>query len=347
MTLSNSGDASECGPFWSVRMCARRLVRAATARELLDGAAGATCLMDAVDDDFRSLVAPGLAAVGIASVLIPLPAQAPALVKLLGERLRRGVCVPLLAFEVREATLTDTAGAGTATDDNNRLRSLRSEAAALALDGDAVRIALPGAEPGSARLDALQAGYTHLVRLTRGPALRRRGALRGALLRWAAFASAHPERLPAPDPASCQQAVAVSFLLAAAGARSHPVATRVRRSAAIYGRAGTPEELAEALHWLLAATLIDIRLAAAAQAALLDDERPMTGIERRELIYLARAGTKEMRTLAARRLCAERQHADVRATLEQLRADPEEWVRAAACSPLTDGKLSRRPSGEI
>ncbi|HLV81971.1 MAG TPA: hypothetical protein VKT32_16905, partial [Chthonomonadaceae bacterium] len=68
---------------------------------------------------------------------------------------------------------------------------------------------------------------------------------------------------------------------------------------------------------------------AVAQEALLSPPaEPLSDIARRELIYLARAGTRDIKVLAARRLQPEKRHADARSTLEQLAYDLDPWVRA-------------------
>ena len=54
----------------------------------------------------------------------------------------------------------------------------------------------------------------------------------------------------------------------------------------------------------------------------------LTDSERRELIYLCRAGVRDLKILAAHRLYHEREYPDARSALEQLRYDGEAWVRA-------------------
>jgi hypothetical protein len=86
-----------------------------------------------------------------------------------------------------------------------------------------------------------------------------------------------------------------------------------------------------ARHALREAVFLDLRLPAVVQCALLSPPAtPLTDVERRELIYLARAGTRDLKALAARRLAPERPQPDVCRTLEQLAYDADAWVRAAA-----------------
>ena len=54
----------------------------------------------------------------------------------------------------------------------------------------------------------------------------------------------------------------------------------------------------------------------------------LSDAERRDLIYLARAGTRDLKILAAYRLWHEREQPDAAHTLEQLRYNADAWVRA-------------------
>jgi hypothetical protein len=69
---------------------------------------------------------------------------------------------------------------------------------------------------------------------------------------------------------------------------------------------------------------------AQASAILAPSERPLTHPERSELIYLARAGTRDLKALAARRLTYARSCSDAERTLEQLLNDTDPLVRGAA-----------------
>jgi hypothetical protein len=89
--------------------------------------------------------------------------------------------------------------------------------------------------------------------------------------------------------------------------------------------------LSEAMNLLREGVLRELCLPTPIQSALLrDPSEPLSAIERQELIYLARAGTPEMKTLAGRRLQAERGRREVLRTLQQLCYDAHAWVRASA-----------------
>ena len=88
--------------------------------------------------------------------------------------------------------------------------------------------------------------------------------------------------------------------------------------------------MGQGLHYLRVAVIEALTLPVAIQNALLSDPK-VTGLsdpERRELIYLARAGTRDLKILAARRLAGEIHYPDAQNTLNQLRYDSDPWVRA-------------------
>jgi len=180
-------------------------------------------------------------------------------------------------------------------------------------------------------IEGLRAAFSHLLRVRREESKGgRRAGIQAALLRWLAFADAFPERLPGANPDDARRLEeAAAFLREVAGNKRDPVAVRLRRAAARFTEAHSPGDVQDALHRLREAILLDLRLPAVAQAALLSSAtEPLSDIARRELIYLARAGTRDIKVLAARRLQPERRHADARSTLEQLAYDPDPWVRA-------------------
>lgn len=186
-------------------------------------------------------------------------------------------------------------------------------------------------EEKQADLEGLRAAFSHLLRVRREARKGgRRGGVQAALLRWLAFADAFPERVLSADAENAyQRKEAAAFLGEVAGKKRDPVAIRLRRAAARFAEAQSPGDVQDALYRLREAVLLDLRLPAVAQKALLSPAtEPLSDIARRELIYLARAGTRDIKVLAARRLQPERHHADARSTLEQLAYDPDAWVRA-------------------
>lgn len=156
----------------------------------------------------------------------------------------------------------------------------------------------------------------------------RRDSIQAALHRWLAWHAAYPERAPhetdRTDPACT---LAAAFLSEVIGTRRDFVSNRLRYAAQCFEAA----QIAQAYHWLQEAGIAVWQLPAApAEALRAPSEQPLSNLLRRELIYLARAGTLPLKTLAARRLTYERHYPDACKTLHQLRFDPDPWVRAAA-----------------
>ena len=277
--------------------------------------------------DLQSLVIPGLASLGVCAELMPLPEENGALQRLLRERLRRGIPVPVFAFAITEST--DALSESRMIPMTRQGLIVRIEA-----EGGPVVWREADGEEKQAELEGLRAAFSHLLRVRRearkGPKVRRRAGIQAALLRWLAFADAFPERAPRADAGNARQReVAAAFLREVAGKRRDPVAIRLRRAAERFAGAQSPGDVQDALHRLREAVLLELRLPAVAQEALLSSPtKPLSDIARRELIYLARAGTRDIKVLAARRLQPERRHTDALSTLEQLAYDPDAWVRA-------------------
>ncbi len=166
----------------------------------------------------------------------------------------------------------------------------------------------------------------------------RRAGARDALLRWLAFASACPERALTHNAADLPRRLeAAAFLREIGGETRAPFAARLRQAGKTLARARSQNDIAAALLTMREAVLREMQMPLAMQRALLSSpDLPLGEVERRELIYLARAGTRDLKTLAARRLGAERHHADARSTLDQLAYDADAWVRAASKSSSAD-----------
>jgi hypothetical protein len=171
--------------------------------------------------------------------------------------------------------------------------------------------------------------FSHFLRLTKTVKKgHRRENIRHAILRWVAFSAAFPERIPTEG--GRDAAVRLSseaFLREIAGKMRTPVALRWRYAADCFSE----EDVPQALDYLREAALRELHLPPSLYRALLDpDPKPLDGAERRELIYLARAGIPHLRTLAAERLLLEVDNEEVWRTLEQLCYDPSYWVRSVA-----------------
>lgn len=298
--------------------------------------------------DIDALLLPGLAALGIRAELAPLPEEETALLRFLNERLRRGVPVPVFAFAEDavdsvpgppQAEELIDAENGEEVSHDVRLGPMTQQGLAQSIRrGDAPIIwRNRDDQEAEENCSAFRTRFTHALRLLRakGPG-QRRANIQSALLRWLAFSAAFPEQLPTADVKNrLVLGRAAAFLREVAGRKRSPVTTRLRRAAECFGHARTEEDIHAALHILKEAVLLDVRLPALAQEALLSPpHEPLSDLARRELIYLARAGTRDIKTLAARRLVSERRHPDVRATLDQLTYAPDTWVRATVTSSV-------------
>ncbi|MCS6775031.1 MAG: hypothetical protein RMJ43_08260 [Chloroherpetonaceae bacterium] len=286
-----------------------------TSRELLQGMTGEVLRRHSAPftlNDLQELLLPGLAALGVAGECVPLMGADAATLRRLRERLRRGIHVPLLRFAPEDPASDGTDATGEAGDDAGH--SLI-----------ACTVIAPGEEATLA--EAVQ-HCTHALRMCRARHVGSRSArVRAVLLRWVAFATAMPERIVTAEEADRERREqAASFLELLAGRKRDPIAVRLRH-AARYLRAGAVET---SLFHVRDAALRALHLPQIAQTALLSREDvPLSDLQRRELIYLARAGTRELRVLAARRLRCE-PAADAQTTCEQLRAATDLWVRRAA-----------------
>jgi hypothetical protein len=137
---------------------------------------------------------------------------------------------------------------------------------------------------------------------------------------------------------------AAAFCLELAGKQRTPWAVRLRRAAECFAREAamlkdetdsssfilhpssfrTAAELAaEGTHYVLEAALLGLRLPPELCRTLLEPpDAPLPGTAQHEMIYLARAGTRPLRQLAARRLAGSH-HSQTVATLAQLLYDPD------------------------
>ena len=178
--------------------------------------------------------------------------------------------------------------------------------------------------------ETLQRRYSHYLLMHKSARKGlRRDHIQAACMRWLAYSDAYPGRIPTNSQQDAPQvALSASFLNSVAGKQRDRASNRLRWAAEAYEHG----EVAQGIELLRMAVLHTLGLPAALQAALLSDpiRFSLSEIERRELIYLARAGTRDLKVLAARRLTAEQRYSDVRNTLIQLRYDPDPWVRTAS-----------------
>jgi hypothetical protein len=180
----------------------------------------------------------------------------------------------------------------------------------------------PGAEPVLSLPEA--AAWALVSTRKRRPAGRSFDHTTGVLMRWSAFAAASPERVITGRNTAQLEAMA-AFLTQCCGRSRAPWATRLRRAADAFGVG----DVGGAMDSVRDAGLMRLGLAAAARNALLSSG-PLLGTAKRELIYLVRAGTDELKALAAQRLLADVVSHDIRLTLQQLAHSPNAWLRAIA-----------------
>jgi hypothetical protein len=351
------GQRVETGDFWSIWEAARRLLAAQTPPFLLHGlTGGALRRHDAplVYNDLMEWVAPGLAALDIGVAPTTLPADKAECIALLRACVRGGRTAPLLLFGIGDqedepppdsASSLETAPpppdggeAETVTPAEEGIPAgaalLRQRLILEAVQGlDEMRVVDEAGRRQTVGVSWLLAGDAVAVRLTRRQHQgTHRAALRSALRRWAVFASACPERVITPyEEDAPLRRMAAEFLRYAAGARGDRARGMLRRAADRFENAAWEEDIADACDYLRASVCLEFRLTPSELDALISPPTHLlSDVERRELIYLARAGVRDLRVFAARRLVTERRHDDARRTLEQLQYDPDAWVRAVS-----------------
>jgi len=296
--------------------------------------------------DLRAMLLPGLAALGLRAELRPLPEEDAALRRCLNERLRHTALVLVYAFpgepeivSSEQASSPEQEAAVSAdTGDGERKATRQALLVAIETGGEfVVRADTQGQEIWETAA-GFRGAFTHWLRVTRAQTRgSRRANVRAALLRWLAFSDAYPDRILTSEAGDAAlRAYAAAFLREIIGRQRRPFATRLRWAADAFDQARSEAYIQTALYYIRLAVLLDLRLPAVMQGALLAPPvRPLNDIERRELIYLARAGTRDIKALATRRLTYERHHGDVCSTLQQLAHDADAWVRAAALSATT------------
>jgi hypothetical protein len=362
------GSVVEITDHWSVWKAARRLLSPELTPHLLHGLTGGAIRRhdDAlIYNDLTEWIAPGLATLDIRVEPLPLPHDKAECAALLRACLLRGRTVPVLLYGERETAATLPAASlpmeieaeeEGETEGEEGIAAeaplLRQRLALEAVQGlDEIRVVDEAGRRQTVGVSWLLAGTAVALRLTRRPHQgTRRAGLRAALRRWAVFSAACPERLITPyaedEP---RRTLAAAFLREAAGMRGDRARGLLRRAADGLERAIWPEDIQDAFDYIRASVCLEFRLTPTEQDALISPPTHLlSDIERRELIYLARAGVRDLRVLAARRLATEQGHDDARRTLEQLRYDPDTWVRAV-CIPVQPeahpiGVVCQKPS---
>lgn len=282
--------------------------------------------------DIWAMFLPGLSALGLQGEMVSLaPATA---VHTIRERLRYGVPVVLFSFS---DFLTPQEAEPTDAITQEQETGYHWEEPSITRMGQVVGITQQGTlcwqephqEPRTASPEEICLLFSHALRVTRAVEKGgKRDNIRRALFRWVAFAAAFPERLPSDTTHDAPVlASAEAFLREIAGKQKSPIPLRWRYAADCFAEGW----VLDALDWLREAALREIRLPNILMEILLSPSTdPLTDLQRRELIYLARAGHPALRALSAERLLLEIDRDDAYRTLQQLCYDPSYWVRAIA-----------------
>ncbi len=182
-------------------------------------------------------------------------------------------------------------------------------------------------------LDDLRAHFSRIVRLIKIPhRFSRRKAVSAAVLRTTLFALAFPDRFVGDTEVdSAVRSGASRFLIDAAGSGRDPLSLRWRQA----GERFAEDRPDAALGHLYDAILRSLDLPESIRGTLSSPAEALpTGMQVRELIYLARAGNTALKVLAASRLSCSQSTAAVLHTLEQLTWAADPLVRAAATRAL-------------
>ncbi len=174
--------------------------------------------------------------------------------------------------------------------------------------------------------------FTHVLRLGRTG---ERGFLHDvtteAITRMLAYSAAYPDRVFGAGERGAPMREAWAEFLFERGAKERNRWGTALKKAASALQSGDAEEMFSQLR---RAVLPELQLPTSVEDALLNPEKPLSPVQRRELIYLGRAGLPIPRTLIAVRLHPEAdRHPDLAKTLHQMRYDSFPWVRAAALPP--------------
>lgn len=328
------------GLIWPIETAAGALLKIDVSPLLLRGLLGIlwqSAESEAIFADLEGLVTPGLRCLGIEAVVLPLTDAMRTFAEL-----RQPWDVPVYAFDgepfQEEDDLPETSEEAEASAPGwlaTRDRQRTQVRSGLVREVTADRIAwqAPSGEMRSAGGEEFGRLFTRAVRLQPGLARATRRVGRAAAVdQGVVFALAYPDRfLTASEADAGRRADAALFLAEAAGKQRDPISLRWRQ-AADFLAAG---DIESALDRLYDAMLRSLGLPEPVYRALAwPADAPLTSVQRRELVYLARAGNRDLKALAAHRLASETGSADVRSTLEQLTWSPDALVRAAAAAAL-------------
>lgn len=282
--------------------------------------------------DFAAFLLPGLRALGIEAALQPLPDDPQQIVPFLRDLNRGAACTvyrfggePILEKEAWESD--DETDIPPTQQDRKRIVLRRGVVSAF--DAEGVRWEDTSKQASATAPEQFLSLFSYGIRLRPGRGKEtRRICLLGAIRRAVVYRLAFPDlALSDADADRQQQTAAAQFLLEAAGRQRDPVSLRWKQ-AAEYLEQG---DSAAAWERLYGACLRGLDLPSPVLDALASGEDArLTDLEIRELIYLARAGNRDLKVFAIRRLARERSNRTIRQTLDSFAFYPDPLIRGAA-----------------
>jgi hypothetical protein len=332
---------------WPLNAAVAPLLPAGTTDEFFLGMLGVLLQSSSVPviyADLRALVVPGLATFGIDAEVVSTPEEADGLAALV-HALPQSGGVPFYQFagepfqedvqneDAEPMGEPDTdAAAHLAEQDLSRTLERAGLLRELRPDGVVWQDASGQSHIDSAA--ALQVTFSRAIRLSRGGArTTRRVSLVAAVQRAVIYSLAFPDRvLTAEEVDADRRKHAAQFLRDAAGKQRDPISLRWRQA----GDLMADGRMTIALDRLYDAAIRTFNLPDAVfQILSAPQGASLTNMQRRELVYLARAGNHELKVLAAHRLANDQWSVSVRQTLDQLATAPDPLVRAAARNALS------------
>ncbi len=346
-----SEDAGDFVSVWEA-LSQRMLLPDAVSRAMLQGMCGGA--VRTTDDivsyaDIFHWLIPGLRAFGIAAELVPVPDQRDECARWLAQVSRSGG-VPLFAFsgstlppltdpeaeEAVELPILKNKGSAQQEEEPTVLRQIFFTPDTVVTDHTGAPTAFNEFPVADLSVSAESVSYSHALLLQKATKGVQSEHVRRALRRWVTFRAAYPKRIFSPTEIDIPlRELAAEFFMELAGEKRDFASNRLRYAAAMLNEYTLEDDIHEVFLLLSEIVLRDFHLTPSASRFLLDFEHAPTELQVRELIYLARAGTRELKILSIDRLQVEWYHQDsfhkeIRATIRQLRYDPDLWVRAAA-----------------
>ena len=337
--------AASCALDWPLALTAAPLLPTGTSDVVFRAVIGSVFRSHAaaaIYSDLRGLYLPGLLSLGVDAEISKVPEEARELGAIFQDTTNASPMTALYKFEGEPIPLEGDDAEPSAEPDANARPRLADEDAMQTVakagvlrevEENTVRWEDAEGQSHTASFETLREEFSRTVRLKHGSARgTRRAAVAGAVQRAVVFALAYPDRF-VTDAATDEdlREEAAQFLREAAGKQRDPISLRWRQAAERFEEG----RVAAALDRLYDSVLRGLSLPQPVLQALAWPRDSLSNMERRELIYLARAGNRDLKILAARRLEVERWAVGVRQTLDELTQFPDPLVRAAAKSALT------------